>query len=100
MTRDKVYAAVDTERDFQDRKWGTIEQHPHEVGAWIALMESLLAHARDAWAGNPDDREALKGIRKVVAVGVACGEQHGMQCRSKHEAGFVNMRSNDRLLEG
>ncbi len=37
-TRQQVFSAVSDERVFQDRKWGTIEDHPHEVGSWLTIM--------------------------------------------------------------
>ena len=33
MDRSKVFDAIDSERDYQDRKWGTPAEHPHEVAA-------------------------------------------------------------------
>lgn len=36
--RSEVYAAVSDERVYQDRKWGKIEDHPHEVGGWLTIM--------------------------------------------------------------
>lgn len=83
MPRSRVYEVIDTERSFQDRKWGDIEDHPHEVGAWLTIMRTLLRDAEKAWAGQADDRAALNEIRKVIAVGVACCEQHGVETRSK-----------------
>jgi len=83
MDRQKVYAAVDSERTFQDRKWGTIEKHPHEVGAWLTIMRKLLTDAEQAWSSAAGDYSALEEIRKVIATGVACCEQHGIQTRSK-----------------
>jgi len=77
-----VFGVIVDERQFQDKRWGTIQEHPHEVGSWILLMESLLVDARDAWCGNRGDAGALDEIRKVVAVGVACQEQHGVVHRA------------------
>ena len=82
MKREKVYESVDSERDHQDRKWGTVEQHPHEVGGWLTLMRKLLTDAEAAWAGSNGDYKALLELRKVLAVGVACAEQHGLPGRS------------------
>ena len=82
--RAKVYEAIDSERRFQDRKWGTIEKHPHEVGGWLTLMRKLLADAEQAWAGSNSDGPALEEIRKILAVGVACCEQHGITTRWLH----------------
>ncbi len=58
IERTKVYESIDSERDYQDLKWGSIKDRPHEVGAWITLM---------------------------IAVGVACLEQHGSPGRSAHQ---------------
>ena len=82
--RGRVYEAIDSERYFQDRKWGTIAEHPHEVGGWLTIMRQLLRDADAAWAKSSTDHTALEEIRKVVAVGVACLEQHGVQTRSKY----------------
>lgn len=84
MTRAKVYEAIDSERAFQDRKWGTIDQHPHEVGGWLTLMRKLIADAEKAWSENSSDHVALHEIRKVLAVGTACLEQHGVDNRYLH----------------
>lgn len=87
-----VYEAIESERDYQDRKWGGIGEHPHEVGAWILLMQSHLDRAREAWAGANNDREAMIALRKVLAIGVACAEQHGMPGRSKSQPVSERMR--------
>lgn len=77
-----VYEAIESERRYQDRKWGTVEQHPHEVGAWLTLMRKHLSDAESAWASSDGDYGALNEIRKVLAIGVACAEQHGLPRRS------------------
>jgi hypothetical protein len=80
--RTEVYAAVSDERVYQERKWGTIEEHPHEVGGWLTIMRKLLTNAETAWVTSRGDIGALEEIRQVVAVGVACMEQHGAIPRS------------------
>jgi hypothetical protein len=77
-----VGGVIDEERAHQDRKWGTVEQHPHEVGGYLLLMQKLLTEAAFAWSGQRGDEGALDELRKVVAVGVACMEQHGFVERS------------------
>ena len=78
----KVLDAVHEERVFQNRKWGTVGDHPHEVGGWLTIMRKLLSDAEEAWSSNKGDIGALDEIRKVVAVGIACMEQHGPVNRS------------------
>jgi len=83
--QEDVLAAVIGERSYQDQKWGTIQQHPHEVGGYITLMRKLLTDAEAAWSSSRGDEAALNELRKVVAVGVACFEQHGVPSRRRKE---------------
>lgn len=75
--KQEVINAIVEERVYQDRKWGTIEQHPHEVGSWLTIMRQLLNDAERAYMSERGDYGSLDEVRKVVAVGVACMEQHG-----------------------
>lgn len=93
MQRTKVYESIDSERYYQDRKWGPIEQHPHEVGGWLTLMRKLLTDAEAAWASSDGDYKALLELRKVLAVGVACAEQHGLPGRSLTQPVSEKMRA-------
>jgi hypothetical protein len=81
MGRDDVYTLIDGERDHQDAKWGEIEDHPHEVGSWILILEKLVQDARLAWVGKTGDKGALAEVRQIAAVAVACIEQHGAPSR-------------------
>ena len=78
----EVLSALHDERVFQNRKWGTTTDHPHEVGGYLTIMRKLLADADEAWSSNRGDEGALDEIRKIVAVGIACMEQHGPVSRS------------------
>lgn len=77
MTRQEVFALVDQEREHQDNKWGTVRQHPHEVGGWLTIMRVYLQRAEAGWLGDLSDGESLAEVRKVAALAVACLEQHG-----------------------
>jgi hypothetical protein len=85
-----VLSALHDERVYQNRKWGTVNTHPHEVGGYLTLMRKLLRDAEDAWQSNRGDALALDELRKVVAVGVACFEQHGVVPRSP--ASFASLQ--------
>jgi hypothetical protein len=76
-TLEEVFQAVHVERDWQDAKWGTIQQHPHTVGEWLLILESEAAEAREGWVQNGGDAVARLELLQVLAVGVACLEQHG-----------------------
>lgn len=79
--RAKVFNAIGAERYYQEMKWGDLVDHPQSVGAYLTLMRVHLARAENAWAGANKDFQALDCLRKVLAIGVACGEQHGMPLR-------------------
>lgn len=78
----KTRDAIKSERKYQDEKWGPIDTRRHEVGAWILLMQSHIQRAANDWASSNRDENALAGIRKVLAIGVACGEQHDIPKRT------------------
>lgn len=79
--RANVYDAIGTERYYQEQKWGSIEEHPQSVGGYLTLMRVHLTNAEAVWAGSTGDTDALHYLRKVLALGVACGEQHGLPKR-------------------
>ena len=79
--RSLIYEVINGERDFQDEKWGTPQEHPHSIYEWIGIMEQELKEAKEAFFSHPADRLMLDEVRQVVAVGVACMEQHGFTKR-------------------
>lgn len=72
-----VRRAIERERKFQDKKWGSIEKNPHPIGRWIEIMQDELQEAIEAYSENSTE-DALSEIVQVVAVGHACLEQHGI----------------------
>lgn len=81
IRRARVFEAINGERRYQEMKWGDLVDHPQSVGAYLTLMRVHLADAEAAWARSSGDVMALDRIRRVLAIGVACGEQHGMPLR-------------------
>ena len=86
MEQADALTAVIAERSYQDAKWGTVDERPKEVGSWLTLMRKLLRDAEDNWATSDNDQGALAELRKVVAVGLACFEQHGVPERDVDSA--------------
>jgi len=88
-TREEVYAAIDGEREYQC-KWETSDSKGlHEVGAFILFMEDYLHEARHqlSRAADPEaSQAALSTPRKVIALDVACMEQHGAPEREGFES--------------
>ena len=70
----EVRNAIDSERDYQQKKW---PNHKHTVGEWILIMDKCMTDAKRAWVCGHGDNQALNEIRQVVTVGVAAMEQHG-----------------------
>ncbi len=80
ITRQEVYEAIDTERDYQDKQWNG---HTHEVGAYLTLLRTYLREAEESWSRSDGDRAALHSIRKIAAIAVHTMEEHGAPIREK-----------------
>jgi len=70
MKREEVYELINKERDYQDRR------HPKDasIPAELVMMQIYLTFALNDWAWKEDARHQ---IRKVVALGIRCLENHG-----------------------
>ncbi len=86
-TRDQVYAAVDSERDYQDEGQGNARRHagmPEMTpGEYLLCMEKCLQDARDAWYKPDGGQACLPFIRKVAALGVHAMELYGAPWRPR-----------------
>jgi hypothetical protein len=72
----EVFAAIEAERQYQEDTWGDLDKR-NNVGDFILYMQRYLKEA--AVANNPDQPEkSLDAIRKVVTIGVAAMERHGV----------------------
>ena len=86
--RDEVYAAFDSEREYQDIRWGDTlsggrpgngERTVDEFALYISgYTNDLVEHA--SHFGPSIDK--LDIIRKIGALCVACMEQHGAPKRA------------------
>lgn len=83
--RKMIYQAISRERTFQERKWGTNAEHPHDVGAWLTIMRVELVEAERDWCTANGHKKALTEILQVAAVAVACMEQHGVVERGERD---------------
>lgn len=88
--RTEVYAAIDSERNYQDAQRGNAARHEGMPGRetmhpaeLILYMEKCLVDARAAvYRGVTGHKECLASVRKVAALGVYCMELHGAPTRS------------------
>lgn len=87
-SRRDVYAAIDSERDYQDmRKTRDQGQEFHSTEEFLLYMEHYMHLARETasttW-GPTAKAKTLEIIRKVTALGVACMEVNGAPQREGH----------------
>jgi hypothetical protein len=91
-----VFAAISSERHYQDKKWGrTQSSQRHAVPAGSPMTRTLdeyalyiLEYAEQLrhLAGTSDNPyPKLDAVRKVTALGVACMEEHGAPLREGEE---------------
>lgn len=86
MERKQVYAAIDSERDYQD-KMSADPTRPDmnenmSTGDIISAIQHNLNKACNYWysTSNPHE-EAMNYIRKIAALCVKAGEKNGMPSR-------------------
>jgi hypothetical protein len=86
-TRAEVYAAIDSERNYQKSRWNertTTSKGFHSFSEWFAYMEDYIAEAKHLLARTPaqDAEIPVQHImRKVTTMGVAAMEDHGAPTR-------------------
>ena len=78
MSRTDVYRLIDGERDYQDEQRKTWDhQGSVTVEAEILMMEEYMKKVREEWTKNFGPDQAMDQMRKVIAMGVRCLENHG-----------------------
>ena len=91
-TRREVYAALDSERDYQDMRivrdgsTGDLAEHSHTPEEYLLYMQDYLTegiHVASRTWGAACKPAILEVIRKVTALGVACMEQNGAPLRQE-----------------
>jgi hypothetical protein len=76
---DTVMEVVRQERAYQHAKWGDANKGA-SLARYIELLGTYVARADKAGL-SLDEVAQLHEVRKVVALGVACLEQHGAPAR-------------------
>lgn len=83
VNRADVYAALDSERAYQDTRWNsqtTTSEGLHSIEEWLIYIENYVDEAKQQVSRNAKqvgDALAINTIRKITAMGVACMEQNG-----------------------
>jgi hypothetical protein len=87
-TREQVYAAIDSERAYQDRVWienaGLTEEPVRTVAEELLMLEEYVTRARVAWTNAPRNVEAAITtdiLRKCAGICVRAMENFGAPVR-------------------
>jgi hypothetical protein len=89
IPRNEVYAAIDTERSYQDRVWGD-DDSENTPAAFVAYMRMYLndtmlpMRSLGAEVLTADEVQQMRGdsLRKIAGLAVACLETHGVPQRT------------------
>ncbi len=88
FSKAEVYAAIDTERDYQD---GLSPQRRDKremvTGEELVLLREYVDRAFSNWTNTPgvNPEITLHDFRKIAAIAVRCMENHGAPCRAPRE---------------
>jgi len=77
MARPNIYDAIETERAYQDKKYGDQHDRQLSLGDFILIIEEELSEAKQEFVRN-GRIFSLREILQVAAVCVACMEVHGV----------------------
>lgn len=76
---DEVINAIKDERDYQDLKWGSIEEKAQSLAGHLLTIQAELDEAKAGWQKNvPGKHAALRELIQVAAVCIAALEQYGL----------------------
>lgn len=85
-SRSDVYAALDGERAYQDKRWCESQQRPNEPAhqhtpeEWLTYIEDYVNEAKHILSREDAPGcfvKAMNIMRKITAMGVAAMEQNG-----------------------
>jgi|SRR5579872_93183 len=75
--RNEVFAAINAERDYQDSRH---PGHSHTALEFLAFIEEYTREAINMYTHH-NEKRALKNVRKIAALAVACMEENGVVYR-------------------
>jgi hypothetical protein len=80
LSFDEVVASLKLEREFQDAKYGSIDNKQQSVAGYLLVLEAELNEAKTGWLKNVEGKHSsLAEIRQIAAVAIACLQQHGFE---------------------
>jgi hypothetical protein len=80
LTMEEVFELIRKERDFQDIKWGSLEEKQQSLAGYLLIIQKELDEATLGWVKNKTGKDsALTELVQVAAVAVACLQQYGAE---------------------
>jgi hypothetical protein len=80
MKRSEVYAAIDSERDYQDKVWQKPD-HNHSATEYLVYINYYVQKGFVVVSTENGEQGALPILRKIAALSVAAMEEHGAELR-------------------
>lgn len=95
---DHVLEAIKEERRYQLTKWGTNKSQ--SIPGYLLVMRKELEEAEEGWIKNIEGRNScLAEILQVVAVGIACLEEHDITGNTEYFSSTLIGKIIDRSWE-
>jgi hypothetical protein len=87
MTREKIYRAIDSEREYQDQRW---PGHKHSITEYLVYIRDYVEEALHR--GSREDDSNIKqvqtdSLRKIAGLAVAAMEEH--EVTDRHKSTYV-----------
>ncbi len=80
MTFEEVIQCIKKERDYQDEKWGSLDEREQSIPGYMLVLKKELVEAEDGWCKNVQGKHSsLAELIQVAAVAIACLQQHGIE---------------------
>lgn len=107
-----AYHAIDTERAYQEKRWGETRsggragRGERSVDEFTAYLQGYMNMLVATVATSNDDNTKLEVMRKVAGLCVACFEQHGVPLRDGYKGepgnmiGYLKASATRRAVEG
>lgn len=80
MTFEEVIESIKKEREFQDEKWGPLDERDQSIAGFMLVIRKELIEAEDGWIKNVEGKHSsLAELRQVAATAIACLQKYGIE---------------------
>ena len=77
---EEVFELIKQEREYQDFKWGTLDEKQQSLAGYMLVIRKELEEAENGWMKNKKGKHsALTELVQVAATAVACLQQYGSE---------------------